>query len=436
MNKVLQLKLSHTEDYYKDLSKAIIVDKNIIMYLKGIYDDPKATKNTKNFLTFYGYWVLPFYQGLGHIFNFNKYASVIHNMKEIPQIYEYFSRLSYDEFYDCLCLLPNYVVRKFIEAIDCDSLTFSKLIEEFNNKNKDIFVNELKEKQIDIDVISRICSFISEPIQLTELQNIYFTTTNEEEFHSSIQAIVDKIKSYKDHIDIEFSPSPEEIEEIFCFVNLFEEAEKLTKKTGSLAESLNILLKDGFDKYEKAFFNQVFDFWDDSDEFTQREKETLESILAYDQDIYNNIRREYELQRNMIVPLKLPKGLFKNDLANIYNKIGNYCPNNQDFVSIFGYNEDNKVNHIVWNGGWNELAYFLRVLYSGYLINGRIDCSSNMERGVWNKAINIFIDNKGSHPDLTTLKHMSIDKVNNKAIILIDNIFKEIFSNNKARKIE
>ena len=412
-----------TKEYYNGLSASVKVADEVIEWGREISQDPRSLDETKNFMGLYVFYFLTFVKGISFISR-KQAAFDISGFIKHPEIYDKYPRLTFEEFYDVLCMLPSYVTRKVVEELECDAATFDDILYYIKEVQKDKAIEVFRDKCKDIKNLTKLCGYLAELEQSEQLQTLLFSTEDEETAADVFDFYDEKVISYRSYSESLTNHDP-----LLCWIDFWEKVNK--HESDDVVLALNAFNRD-YDKLEDCFLEVVFDYWDNQNDYTIREKAILDEILCYDKEIYEDYRKRYESRRN-VPTLKLPSGLFEAELDRVYQRLNHYCQSGQGFTSFFGYG-DRQAEHLIWNGDWNTLSYFLRVLYVGILKNGDIDVSKQMERGVWNTAVKIFRDENGNPPELSTLKNFSIEKAKGKDFVRsINDIFISVFANIKSR---
>jgi len=418
--------LSEFEEYKNGLYKSAMADETLSSLLsEKILLDQKDDKLLDS-VKFMANVLLPLTRSMGYILFYRVVVSYISKLDEMKMLSDY-SRLTYEDFYDSLIILPKYIVKKILGELNCSTSIFENLLSFTYNLHKTEAIDTLRNNGIDITLASKklMILTLSEQYNMS-LQKFNNSEVSFEEFFHYMEGRmayqIDGLDNYKtESIQIQTL-----LTELIEKLNLIEKATNENELSPIVCE-MNKLIKSIPDKCIPF----LCFYWEFCDYITAFEKEVLDEILKRDLDYYAKLSKYYEDYHNL-EPLELPLGIFEEELNDIYNKIEKFCPRGQNFTALFGYG---RLSPIVWTGDWNALSYFLKVLYGGRLENGFITIKQDVPKHMWDKAFKLFVDENNKHPSLNTLKTKQIAYLQELGFAReINYIFKNVFENIETRK--
>lgn len=418
--------LSVFEEYKNGLYKSAMVDKTLSNLLSEMNIMDLKDDKLLDSVELLGNVLLPFIRSAGYILFYRVVASYISKLDEMKMLSDY-SKLTYEEFYDFLIILPKYLVKKILGELDCSTSIFEDLLSFTYNQHKIEAIETLRNNRIDITLASKKLMLLTTSEQYNmSLQKFNNEEVSFEEFFHNLEGKLAYQISGLDEYKTESIQFQELLTELVEKLYLIEKCTN-EKDLSSIVCEMNRLIKSIPDKCI-PFYSF---YWEFRDHITAFEKEVLDEILKRNLEYYAKLSKYYEDYHNL-EPLDLPLGIFEEELNDIYNRIERFCPSGQNFTALFGYG---KLSPIVWTGDWNSLSYFLKVLYGGRLENGFITIKQDVPKHMWDKAFKLFVDENNKHPSLNTLKTRQIAYLQELSFAReINYIFKNVFENIETRK--
>ncbi len=416
--------LSEFEEYKNGLYESAVVDDNIngLLPIIPFYLENEEFRHARKLFTNV---IAPLVKSIGYIFSNRIIVSLGQKMYETEMLDEYQS-LTYGEFYDRINMLPTFLVKKILGELNCTTSIFEDLLSFIYNQNKLEAIELMRNNNLDISLLSK------KVILLTTLksysinyQKLYNDEITPEEYIQQIQEVIAKNVDIEE-LDAEISMLKDWVTDYLEVMSKLDNVTNDTEEETLDKEILRLLIS--FPDLAKPLISI---YWVIKDMSTIFESKVLNEILMRDPAFYNELRKFYDYNYNL-EPLELPLGIFEKELNDIYNRIEKFCPRGQNFLALFGYG---KLSRIIWTGGWLSLSYFLKVLYSGRLEEGKIKFKKSVPTNIWDNAVKLFVDNNHHHPILSSLNTRSIRFLQEKAFAgEIDSIFINVFKNIETRK--
>ena len=423
--------LSEFEEYKKIINESAKVDDTLNGLLPECVDFDSGDEKIKHVIKISANILMPFTKTLGYITSYRLNVLFGQKLYEANMLNELHS-LTYEEFYDRIDMLPKFLVRKIIGELNCSTSIFEELLLLINNQNRLEAIELMRNNNLDISLLSKklILATKHHIIQI-EREKVNNGGMKQEEY---IQNLEEAIAS--ETIDLKKSETELiKLKEWFLgdfLPGVLEVKDKIESATNDT--EVVTIYKEGLRKllpFPDKVMPILYFYWDNEDMLTIFERKVLSEILMRDPDFYHKARKNYEDDYNF-EPLEHPLGIFEEELTEIYNKLERFCPRGQNFTALFGYG---KLSPIIWTGDWNALSYFLRVLYSGSLENGKITFKQSVPTNMWENARKLFVDKKNNHPQLSSLKNRTISDLQKKDFAKeINYIFKNVFENIVTRK--
>lgn len=339
------------EEYNKGLDNAAKPNDSFVELQNRMGDNPAVNNKINELFKYFTEVLTPFGSSLSYIIYYRMIPSYLPLLKKHNTLIENYPRLTFEEFYDVLIILPNFIIRKIIGELDCTPSVFEDLLSLISNHQKAETIEKMRLNNVDITTASRIVALLTDSQRFHDFMQSYVQDGNMESKKAKFQKM--QLKFFSD---------------ITRFNSLQSEAlnvQGIMSEVMSRMEMLETANEEEEADIDKEIYkalmtlrdfgnNSIYFYWDDIDSFTLHEREVLDGILKRNMESYNEMRRLYELNKN-IEPLDLPSGIFEDELKEIYNKLEKFCPRGQNFTALFGYGE---ASSVVWTGDWNTLAYF------------------------------------------------------------------------------